>query len=72
MEKKKKKKRGGGIEINERLKKFTIRLYYFVRIESIKGDGDDLEKKYYNKVVESVAECFSQVLLRLQKIYILE
>lgn len=67
VEKKKKKKKRRWNRDQRTFKEiyYTIILLYFVRIESTKGDGDDLEKKYYNKVVESVAECFSQVLLRL-------
>lgn len=60
-------KRGGGrgIEINERLKKFTIRILLYFWFASKVQKNDDLEKKYRNKIVESVAECFNIVLLGL-------
>lgn len=60
-------KRGGGrgIEINERLKKFTIRILLYFWFASKVQKNDDLGKKYRNKIVESVAECFNIVLLGL-------
>lgn len=60
-------KRGGGrgIEINERLKKFTIRILLYFWFASKVQKNDDLEKKYRNKIVESVAEYFNIVLLGL-------
>lgn len=60
-------KRGGGrgIEINERLKKFTIRILLYFWFASKVQKNDDLGKKYRNKIVESVAKCFNIVLLGL-------
>lgn len=60
-------KRGGGrgIEINERLKKFTIRILLYFWFASKVQKNDDLGKKYRNKIVESVAEYFNIVLLGL-------
>lgn len=60
-----KREGGRGIEINERLKKFTIRILLYFWFASKVQKNDDLGKKYRNKIVESVAECFNIVLLGL-------